>query len=890
MKIRYVVLGLLCLVFSFDLFAQLNLIPLPKHIQTSDAYFELNENTLIYPANLNAFYVQELKQSIEQARNLLIVESTQKPEANFVEYVLLSDKQILSDFVPKGQKISDSNEAYALDISPNKISIYSMSEAGIFYGIQTLKQIIALNRENPQLPCLRIFDYPDFPVRGWQDDVSRGPIPTMELLKEQIRKMASFKLNYFTLYIEHVFKFDKHPGIAPFDGFTKQEINELTEYAKQYHVKLIGSYQSFGHMEETLKHPDYKHLAENEHIISPALSESYDFLSDVYSEIVPVFDGEYFNINCDETFGLGEGKSKAMLDSLGIDGLYLYHINRLNAMLEKYNKKILMWGDIVISYPQIIDKLPSDITVMTWAYHKSDSFDPHILPIKQTGLNFWVAPGVNCWQNIYPDMKATEINVYNFIRDAYKHNATGIINTSWDDDGLNLFHNNWHGFVWGAENSWNAPPSFETVEASNIERERCYRAFNLSFDKLFYGLHTIRLMPQILTFADLHENSVRDILKNTRFFEPIFPVYLEYVTPERKQQNEKLLRDIEEFYSVFQRVKEEHVHQNKKGLNTLSFAIRQVEFILRKNLLRIDLYHYLNGSDSLNVSQLKFRIGDLANEVQSLKKEYAFLWKQENRNSWLDVNLEKYEQLSRDIINLQGYCVISPDEEISKKGRGITIHSLFNDLPVYYALNDGEYQLYTKKFYIDENTRLKVYAANENKTFPEQEIELIYHKAIGKLLALNSTWSTYHPAYDGGGKNALLDGFQGEAEHLRSGKWQGFSGQDIEVEIDFEKRTKLNQFSMGFFQNTHDWVIFPPQVEIYYRQKTSQPYRLLTTIKGTVSPKVEGNLKETYTANLAGVKTRYVKVVAKTYGKLPEWHHAGSKYDSMLFADEIIIR
>ncbi len=66
---------------------------------------------------------------------------------------------------------------------------------------------------------------------------------------------------------------------------------------------------------------------------------------------------------------------------------------------------------------------------------------------------------------------------------------------------------------------------------------------------------------------------------------------------------------------------------------------------------------------------------------------------------------------------------------------------------------------------------------------------------------------------------------------------------------------------------------------------------MLTTIKGTVSPKVEGNLKEIYTANLAGVKVRYVKMVAKTYGKLPEWHHAGSKYDdSMLFADEIIIR
>jgi hexosaminidase len=131
-----------------------------------------------------------------------------------------------------------------------------------------------------------IYDKPDFPIRGWQDDISRGPIPTMDMLKEQIRLMSAYKLNYFTLYTEHTFKLDKHPGIAPADGITKQELRELTDYARKHHVTLIGNYQSFGHMEETLSHPDYKHLAENDHIISPALEESYDFLRDVYSEIV----------------------------------------------------------------------------------------------------------------------------------------------------------------------------------------------------------------------------------------------------------------------------------------------------------------------------------------------------------------------------------------------------------------------------------------------------------------------------------------------------------------------------------------------------------------------------------------------------------------------------
>jgi hexosaminidase len=80
-----------------------------------------------------------------------------------------------------------------------------------------------------------------------------------------------------------------------------------------------------------------------------------------------------------------------MVEKLGIDGVYLYHINRLNDLLEPYGKSILMWGDIASNHPKIVKELPKDITVIAWGYHAAKNFDSSITPITDTGLDFWVA-------------------------------------------------------------------------------------------------------------------------------------------------------------------------------------------------------------------------------------------------------------------------------------------------------------------------------------------------------------------------------------------------------------------------------------------------------------------------------------------------------------------
>ncbi|HOY39082.1 MAG: family 20 glycosylhydrolase [Bacteroidales bacterium] len=879
---------------AFCLTAQVKLIPTPQRIDYKNTSFRIYDKTALICTNVDLFYAEELSIFINQEMSLQL-NNIDKPGKSSIELIRLKNDEELINVLNRNKLDSEFRtgaEGYVLDISEKRIMIIALTDAGIFYGIQTLQQLIAANRTGESIPCLTIYDYPDFAVRAWQDDISRGPIPTMELLKEQIRQMASYKLNYFYLYIEHVFKLENHTGIAPNDGITKEQIEELTAYASKYHVQLIGGYQSFGHMEKTLKLPEYQHLAENSHIISPAVPETYKFLSDVYDEIVPVFNSAYFNINCDETFGLGEGKSKSMVDSMGIDGVYIYHINKLNELLKKYNKKVLMWGDIVGSYPNSVKKLPEDITVIVWGYHAAESFDYAINPISSTGINFWVAPGINCWSNIFPNFYETKINVYNFIRDGYKHKASGVLNTSWDDDGSNLFNNNWHGFIWGAENSWKAPVCTSSTKESEKEMEARYNEFNIAYDGLFYGLNGGSITKVLVSFSRLHQSGVRDILRNGNFFEPIFPIYNEYVSDEMREKNLDLLNQLEGFNDQILKL-EPQIKRNNKTIAYLKFAMKQVEFSLKKNLLRIDLYQYLNGSTIISDEVLKSKIIELINEAGLLKNEYADLWNKESRPDWLEVNLKKFDALISDLENLEGYCIISADDKITDQGRKITMRSLFGDLPVYYSINEEAPDFskkYTELLVIDYDANIKAHAVKDGKSFNATEYKILYHKGIGRLHKMYSNCSKYHPSYDGGGKYALLDGKQGEPEFLRSGKWQGFSGQNIDIEIDLEKPQSFNSFSMGFYQNIDTWVIFPKKIEIFVKNNIADEYVLLRTLVNEIGPEAKGELRQDFTAEFTNVKTRYIRVVAYYYGKLPEWHHAGSGYESMIFADEIIIK
>ena len=97
---------------------------------------------------------------------------------------------------------TNADQGYILEVLPNKVVISAISEVGLYYAQLSLKQMMRFFAQKDgcvKLPCLRIVDYPKLKYRGWMDDISRGPIPNMTFLKQVIRQLAEYKMNFFNL-------------------------------------------------------------------------------------------------------------------------------------------------------------------------------------------------------------------------------------------------------------------------------------------------------------------------------------------------------------------------------------------------------------------------------------------------------------------------------------------------------------------------------------------------------------------------------------------------------------------------------------------------------------------------------------------------------------------
>lgn len=875
-----------------DAQSQIHIIPAPKVVKMLDGKFTFTASTSIVIENLSysetAFSASELASEINTELGFQPL-LTDKQKGNPVTLLLIGRDTKSLEKIKRTDlltALSLGEEGYFLDVSSNQILIAANTEAGLFYGVQSLKQLIRAHRTENSIPCLLITDKPSMRYRGWMDDISRGPIPTVEFIKKEIRTMAEFKQNFFNLYTEHVFRSDKYPDISPTDGFTPAEIKELADYAAKYHMDLMGNFQSFGHMAKILSNPFYAHLGDNGDILNPADERTYTFLSDLYSEMIPAYKSNFFNINCDETFGLGEGKSKAMADSIGESGIYAYHINRIDKLIKPYGKRIMMWGDIAVNKPEIISRLPKDLIVLSWGYHAAESFDDAIHPFVKSGFDFMVAPGVGCWGELWPALGNAAVNISNYTRDGAKLGAIGMMNTAWDDNGHNLFEYNWHGLAWGAECSWN-PASPLTGEAATREREQKLKQFNINFDAVFFqnkGVTDLYFHIDSLRFR-----KAKGLLGESGFWEDILNFFPSNTNAETETANRELAAEATQMLTQVATLRKT-TRRNAANLDYAELAICRVIFAAHKNIARVHLYQATQKNDLSDIGKVKLELQSLVEELHSIKITYMKLWERENRSWWLDKNMGDYNKLADRFLNLDKQVYIDPSEVITDGQRMVTLRTLFNDQTIVYT-TDGTDPVASSRVYasplpVSSKTLIKASVLVNGQPYGLTQKLIFLHKGIGNLAKLNSKYSSYNPAYAGGGDMALLDGIKG-SNNFADGRWQGYQGQDVDIEIDLKKITPVQSISMDCMQNSYSWILLPASVTVY-SSADGKNFTPLKTINHEIPMDAKGQFTHTFMANFESLNTRYLKIVAKSTGLLPAWHHAAGG-ESFIFLDEIVV-
>jgi len=348
-------------------------------------------------------------------------------------------------------------EGYVLIVEPTETSIIAASSAGVFYGVQTFKQLLPLPGAKRVLPTGTVRDWPAMKYRGIQDDLSRGPVPTLEYQKHQMRIFAAYKANIYSPYFEHTLLYPDHPMPAPFGGaMTPSDVAELVRYARQYHITIVPEQEAFGHLHHVLKYDLYKDVAETPHghVLAPGQSGSLPLIKDWFTDIAQEFPSEFVHIGADETSDLGKGRTMQQVKERGYGPVYVDFLKQIHDELAPLHRRLLFWGDIGGDDPKAVAGLPKDMIAVPWNYGDTTGFDKMIEPFAKSGIETWVAPGDANWGEVYPVAKIAFGNIQGFVRDGQRLGSTGALTTVWDDDGESLFNFNWYTVLFGAVAAW----------------------------------------------------------------------------------------------------------------------------------------------------------------------------------------------------------------------------------------------------------------------------------------------------------------------------------------------------------------------------------------------------------------------------------------------------
>ncbi len=362
-------------------------------------------------------------------------------------------------------------EGYTIRYAAKTLTLTGATAAGLFYAAQTAKQMIERWPLQPVcagacpdfvLHAAEIHDWPAMRYRGLHDDLSRGPVDTLEFQKKLIRTLAAYKINVYSPYFENTQQYALNPLPAPPEGsISAEDARALVAYATQYHITVIPEQEAIGHLRKMLQWEMYADVAETPHgaVLAPGQAGSIPLIDAMMKELAAMYPGPFLHIGGDETIDLGISRTRADVDARGLPSVYIDYLQKIVTSLEPLHKKILFWGDVAQSDPALLKALPPEIKhqliAVAWGYSpKPKGFLQELKPYTEAGIPVWVSPSINNYRQVWPNQQLALDDIQQFTRDGQRYGASGQLNTLWNDDGESLANMNWYGILFGAAAAW----------------------------------------------------------------------------------------------------------------------------------------------------------------------------------------------------------------------------------------------------------------------------------------------------------------------------------------------------------------------------------------------------------------------------------------------------
>lgn len=749
----------------------LNVIPMPQEVteQQDGKPFVITSSTEIYYSEGN----EKMKRNAEFLKSYIKkitgieVKTTTSEGKNSIALKL--DNSV-------GQK-----EGYEMTVNSENITIKGSTEAGVFYGIQTLHKAMPITggKEIPAIPCGEVKDYPRFGFRGFMIDVGRHYFTT-DYLKEIIDMAALHNINYFHWHLTEdqgwrieIKKYPKlteigsirketitAPGSGEYDGkpvsgfYTQEEAKEIVRYAAERYITVIPEIDMPGHMFAALaSYPELgctggpyevpTQFGVFEEVLCGGNEKTLQFAKDVINEIMEIFPSPYIHIGgdeCPKKFWKTCPKCQGKIKELGLKDTKMHtKENQLQAwFMGEVEKEIQAKGRKMLAWDEILDGNPAkSTTVMAWTGPKArvrsaeQGYSTIACPITHL---YFSNPGYNRLKGI-----SSVERVYNFepvpeeVSEEQKGNiigAQGCIWTEWTKDSVKM--------------EW-------------------------------------QMMPRIAALAEI-----------------------QWTDPQKKN----------------------------------------LESFLKRLRHQIDIYTV-----------------------------YGYNYKQDIED-------------------------VSIGIKTGEDGKAEVTMSTFDNAEVYYTVDGSEpgksSLKYQGPFTIESECTIKAVAVRKDcaaKAGKDTEAERIsgtsqenvkFNMATMRPITLNKESDAN---YTFKGKSILNDGLYGDGNY-RSGRYIGFYGNDLDATVDLQSEKEISSVFIGTYLVPGDYIFGLKGMEIYTSTDGSSFEKIASKDFPVLEKGSKNNVEKTYSVDFNKTKARYVRIVGKSTGVLPQWHNGAGK-TCFLFVDEI---
>jgi hexosaminidase len=452
-------------------------IPEPQHVSLGDRDFVFNSSWRLEIDKSVAsddVAVEALRSDLAARFNLKLSSSGTAHTLSL--HVLPGSVHVGAAVDRDKNKVAD--QAYRIDLASHAVNITANSSVGLFYGVETLIQLLSPRGGLLWLPEGTIQDWPDLQLRQiYWDDAHHLDRPND--LKRALRQAAFYKINGFVIKLEGHFQYKSAPALVEPYALSPDQLQALTNYGLRYHIQLIPYLDGPGHIAFILKHPEYAALREfpaSNYELCSTNPDSYKLLYGMFQDLLDANKGvNYFYLSTDEPYYIGlahnsqcnEAERAQQLGSVG--KLFAEFVNKAGGYLHDRGRTVIFWGE----YPLKLDDLPSLPSFLVNGEVYGAAFDRGF---RQRGIRQMIYTSTEGEEKMFPDYFILPANrrvhgdysgtarvqdiVEKISFDSSRQNADlmGAIDAGWADMGLHP-ETFWLGYICAGSAAWHSGSS-----------------------------------------------------------------------------------------------------------------------------------------------------------------------------------------------------------------------------------------------------------------------------------------------------------------------------------------------------------------------------------------------------------------------------------------------